>query len=119
MSFRRPNHSAAPTNPPIAAAVKGTATPCTPACTNSTLAGRSPAVTPVANCGASRISVAAAVKLMAPNAPMTKPSNDSRVGRANRITTAGTSMRIAPPTGTAMPTISDSLLESASASDTS
>ena len=43
--------------------------------------------------------VAAAVKVMAPSEPMTTPSNDARVGRTNRITTAGTSMRIAPPTG--------------------
>ena len=117
--FRRPNHNAAPTNPPMAAVVKGTAMPCMPAWTKSTLAGRSPAVNPVANCGASKVSVPAAVKLRAPNAPMTKPSNDSRAGRANRITTAGTSMRIAPPTGTAMPTPSASRLEAASASDTS
>ncbi len=63
--------------------------------------------------------MAAAVKLMAPSDPMTKPSSDSRVGRANRITTAGTSMTIAPPTGTAIPTTIASFLESASASDTS
>ena len=102
--FRRPNHNAAPTNPPIAAVVSGMATPCTAAWNIITLAGRSPAVTPVANCGASRISVPAAVKLIAPSDPITKPSNDSRVGRTSRITTAGTSMRIAPPTGTPIPT---------------
>ena len=78
--FHRPNHSAAPTNPPMAAVINGIATPCTPACASITVAGRSPAVTPVANCGAIRDSVAAAVKLIALSDPITKPSNDFRVG---------------------------------------
>ena len=117
--FRRPNHNAAPTNPPIAAVVSGMATPCRSAWNIIALAGRSPAVTPVANCGANRTSVAAAVKLIAPSDPITKPSNDSRVGRTSRITTAGTCMRIAPPTGTPIPTSWASRLDVASANDTS
>ena len=76
-------------------------------------------MTPVANCGAIRDRVAAAVKLIALSDPMTKPSNDFRVRRNNRITTAGTSIRIAPPTGTVMPTSCASLLEDALANDTS
>ena len=57
--------------------------------------GRARATIPVANCGASRVRVAAAVKASAPSAPIMKPSNDSRVGgRSRRTTTAGTSIRI-------------------------
>ncbi len=66
------------------------------------LTGRSQAVTPVSSCGASRVSVAAAVKLIAPHAPITNPSNDSRVpGRTNRITTAGVNMSTAARIGIA------------------
>ena len=66
--------------------------------------GRLRAIIPVSNCGARRVSVAAAVKANAPNAPIMKPSNDPRVGgRVSRTTTAGTSIRIIPPIGTPSP----------------
>ena len=70
----------------------------------SELMGRLRAIIPVANCGAKRVMVAAAVKLNAPSAPIMKPSNDSRVdGRARRTTAAGASIRIMPPIDTPSP----------------
>ena len=102
MRVLRPNHSATPARPPSAAEVIGNAMPWIPASTKRTLTGRSQAVTPVSSCGASRVSVAAAVKQIAPHAPITNPSNDSRVpGRTNRITTAGISMSTAATIGIA------------------
>ena len=60
--------------------------------------------TPVPNCGASRVSVAAAVNESAPSAPIMKPSRASRVGgRSSRTITAGISIRIIPPSGMPMP----------------
>ena len=56
----RVNHSAAPINPPAAAAVSGTATPLMPASTIRLSIGRL-LTTPALNCGTSRVSVAAAV----------------------------------------------------------
>jgi hypothetical protein len=62
-----------------------------PASMMNELMGRFREIIPVANCGANRVSVAAAVKVKAPSAPIMKPSNDSRVGgRVRRTTTAGT-----------------------------
>ncbi len=95
------NHSAAPINPPAAAAVSGTATPLMPASTIRLSIGRLLTM-PVPNCGASRVNVAAAVKVSAPSAPIMKPSNASRVGgRSSRTITAGISIRITPPSGIA------------------
>ena len=50
-----------------------------PASARSPLTGRSCAVGPVANWGANRVSVAEAMNATALNAPITNPSNDSRV----------------------------------------
>ena len=100
----RVNHSAAPISPPTHAAVSGTATPRMPASTMSELTGRARVTIPVANCGASRVRVAAAVKASAPSAPIMKPSMDSRVGgRSRRTTTTGTNIKSMLPTGMPSP----------------
>ncbi len=62
VSGRRVNHSAAPNIPPTAALVRGMATPWIPASTMSPSSDRSSATSPSANCGASSVAVAAAVK---------------------------------------------------------
>ena len=102
----RVNHSAAPRARPTAAAVTGTAMPRMPASTISDATGRARATMPEANCGASRVMVAAAVKVNVPRAPIMKPSNDSRFGgRSRRTTTTGTSMSSMLPTGTPSPSL--------------
>ena len=97
------NHSTMPAIPPAAAAVTGIVTPVITTSTISPCTGRAWANNPAVNCGANRASVAAVVNTRAPSAPMTKPSNDSRVpGRVNRRTNAGSSISVIPVAG--MPT---------------
>ena len=93
-----------PTIPPAAAPVTGTVTPHRPACTISPGTGLAWANSPVVNCGASRTNVAAAVNASAPSAPITNPSNDSRVADGtSRTMTAGTTIRSIPTVGMAKP----------------
>ena len=92
-----------PRSPPVAAAVNGAATPYSTDSTTSR-SGLTSSINPETNCGASRVVVAAPVKASAPNAPMTNPSRDSRVGGLNnRTTTEGRAIRIPPPTETTSP----------------
>ena len=96
------NHSATPKMPPTATLAKGMATPWIPASTMSPPSDRSSATSPVANCGASSVRVAAAVKAVAPSAPIRNPSSDSRVDLSRtRTTSAGTSISSASPIGMA------------------